>query len=1023
MGKYYWFRRSIGIIFLLFTFCLSGCSFPAISLGKAPPPSILVAITDPDNNEKFPVSGALSIRSEVVADDPIQKLELWADGILVEEYPVENRISRYLAHTWTWESGSLGKHSITVRTFTIEEDSAQSNVLNLVSIKDPGADALYVIQSFDTLDGIAKKYSTTLSQIMQANPQLNLTDPIPVGESIKIPLGAEITSILNPPPKQVANTNQPGLISFVNFPIQKNPLRLFAGSSGSPVIGTGVDGCSVSLFLETPASIATGYNIYRLNQGGLTFVKIASIPSGNTSNPAFLDQGLAKGQYQYYFAAYSSGLFAASSENPSNIVAPIVIDSKCAGDILSVESLLPDGKGLSQVYLYLNFNGKGWIRFPQNQFVFMDSTLPINIAEMALMIDPGLSGNVEVDGEGWGWRDGELVFLGGFKKSILASPTLASNSPSTLTQFYSTKLEVRGAPILDTKNYLWGIEKTIVKYDSYPFRWGTNTNADGGVWQVSSQPFPATPSLNPACLLLTDSIPAGTLQIPAQFKIDFTPLAPKPLSVSSSPKDVQNDQFVIPSFPPASPPYSPQTVFKDNEPPQFVQIPISFNPCTLSTTVNGITTYYVRVLPTNNEQLLPTPSNTTVVKYDPVSKEIKVEIKTAPNVTFYDVKIVEFNEIHVPDGAYTNCVKVKKNPFYPSISPVWGNAPPGSVVCPKPYQGAGSSALEDIGNFIKDAINYISKVYDELSDFVTELAAKLNPFCIQAEFVATAVGSGSEEVDKVCYMVASIAVTAAKMYVGIPPSLPNFEQLKTMGKDYLVELAADELEANNIPCPDECKKLIAKGVDYSLDQVSNSFKSPACVGEAEAHNNGFEPLCPPKGVEVEPDPKGQPAPPTVVIEVTRRLLTTAPNIPQPTSCYATISGTVTNNSYAGESHSFSFGQANFNWQGTELKGGLLAGGAPIPSLALGQSVKIPLKLDPTDYWLPGHYKWYKQWVNVPPYDDWNILYQGAALKLETSGTCLFTGYSSTNFPYVVGEEKSYGPLGEAYKQPCYPNCP
>lgn len=1024
MGRFHGLKNSVQIIVVLLSlFLVSGCTIIKSPLAKTPPTTILVAITDPGNHEKYPVSGAVSVRAEVVSDDPIQKLELWVDGLMVNEFAVNNTITRYLAHTWEWESGKLGEHTITVRAFTNLGESGQSNILNLTSIQDPGVVVLYTTQLFDTLEAIAEKYGTSVFQILQYNPQLSETQKLPAGELIRIPVEASILSDESLQDSKMAQTNQVGVVTLVNFPIRRNLFNFLAGNATSPVISASVEGCSVKINLDTPSPKATGYNIYRLNQGGESFSKVSSISASGISTPAHQDNGLAAGQYQYYLASYVSGLFAASSENPSNIVSVSVTDSTCTGGVVTVEELLPNALGLAEVYLYLSLNDLGWIRFPQDQFTFMKSTQSISFGEMVNMVAPGMTGDVTLRGEGWGWDGGGLIFLGTFEKSILASPALASMAPASLAEFYKTELDVRGTAILDTNNYTWAFEKTISKYEPYPFRWGTNTEADSGLWQVSTQPFDALPSINPACLVLTDIVPPGTLQAKKEFTINFSSLAPKPLEAT---KDQTNPSVgglvLFTGVPPVSPPYSPQASMGDPQNQPIINKPFTFDPCTPTVSPDGITTYYVRVLPMKNKQPLSSLSNTVVVKYNPEVVP-PITINYAPTVPFYEVKILGFTELNNPDINFAYCVKVVKNPFFNSGLIYWGKIAPGTVVCPEKYKGGNTTILEDIGSFIEDAINYISDLYQKLSDYVTELVEKLNPFCIQAQFIASAVGEGEKEVTQVCHMAAVIVVAAAKTYVGLPPSLPNYDQLTGMGEDYLVEMAADEMEANGIPCPEDCKKLLKQGIDYSLEQVKKSFKSNSCIGEEEAHANGFEPLCPPPGVETIPDPHGQPAPPTTQIRVTRLAGSTGANIPQPSSCYVTLSGSAKNDSYVGKTVNLYFGQSTFSWQGASIEGSLISGGMPIPSLAAGQSVEIPLVLQPVPFWLPGHFKWYQQWINVPVYDDWAYLYQGGKMSLTAGGSCTFPGLTNNNFSHVQGETKSFGPLGDAYLQTCYPYCP
>ena len=1019
-------NRSVKLILILLPLVLSSCYLRDISLVKTPPQNMIVSITDPANEDRFPVSGVLQIRAEVVSDEPIQKMELWVDGERIEELIPGSQILSYLAHTWSWSSGELGAHALIVRAYNKSGGSAQSNVLNITSIQDPGFVVMYTTVEGDTLEQIALLNESSVSLILIANPDLVADGPLPPDTLIRVPVGIDETSYHLPSTPKVAGKNwvSPAGIIPANFRLNFNESEWIAPFLAAPSVSAVVQGCKVTLNISDPGSNPTGYSIYRLNQGGQSFVKIASVSGSNSGNISYLDDGLAPGKYQYYAASYTSGLFAAKIETPSNIVNAVISQTSCTGETLTVVDLLPAAEIFNQVYLYLSVNGKNWSRFPQGEFIFMKPDQPVNLAEMAAMVAPDASGSLTLQGEGWGWINGELIYLETFKRTITTSPAAASKSPSVMNGYFSTVLEVRGTPIVDANAYNWITEIGFNKYSNQIFRWGTNTGADGGVWQVATSPFfDAKPSLNPACLVLTGSVFSGSLQTPTEFPIDFSPLAPEILKISNKPaSEVEIGKVWLSNLSPTSPPYSVQSVFKStkDQSVQFVVSPISFDPCNLSKNADGGRTYYIRVLPTKNKQLLPTPSNTVVFKYSSPPPPVKIDY--APTDIFYDIKIIEFTELNNPEYNFASCVKIVKNPYYPSTYPKWGTKAPGAIVCPASYKGGSNSLLEDIADFIEDTVNFISDLYNDLSDFVTMLVEKLNPFCYQAQFIAKAVGEGEKEVQQACHAVAVIAVTAAKTYVGLPPSLPNFDQLTSMGKDYVVELAVDELESNGIPCPQECKDLIEKGVDYSLEQVKAAVSSHSCVSEAEAHEKGQEPLCPPSGIVTVPDPRGVPVPPTAVIEVYRRPGSAAANILQPDSCMASLSGIASNNTYVGQTKTIWFGQVWFTWQGTALKDALLTANVPIPSLAPGKSVQIPVVLKPVPFWLPGHYAWYGKWQNVADSDDWHLLYKGANLALTAGGDCSFSGKYDP-FTNVAGETKYYGPLGDAYAIPCWPYCP
>jgi len=446
----------------------------------------------------------------------------------------------------------------------------------------------------------------------------------------------------------------------------------------------------------------------------------------------------------------------------------------------------------------------------------------------------------------------------------------------------------------------------------------------------------------------------------------------------------------------------------------------NFDPCAQNVSATGIVTYHIRIIPMRNGQATGKPSNTVTMIYDP-NGDLKITFPAPPplpNQIYYDVKILNFTGVHVPDVLYEHCVEIVENKIPAGGLNTLAYLKPGDKVCPKKFTGGNKN---DLLGAIEDAFNFISGLYNKLSDWATELVEKLNPLCIQAKLATSAIKVGEQEVKDACHYIAVIAVTAAKTYVGLPPSLPNFDQLTELGKENLVELAAQELENNGVPCPEACKDVIRKGIDYSLEQVKNNMTNSSCLGEQKAHENGIEPLCFPEGIITKPDPRGQPAPAVVEVQVTRRSNTTGTDFPEPKSCNVSINMYAKNNvinSYTSE--------AGFNWKGGTIEGNLLNGVGAFPSLQPGESTKIPIIMSPNSYWLPGHQQFAQKATKFEHYDDWYILYQGALATIDANGACKFEFTEGTGITdiSIQGDKLQVGPLGNAWKQTCQPyNCP
>jgi hypothetical protein len=160
----------------------------------------------------------------------------------------------------------------------------------------------------------------------------------------------------------------------------------------------------------------------------------------------------------------------------------------------------------------------------------------------------------------------------------------------------------------------------------------------------------------------------------------------------------------------------------------------------------------------------------------------------------------------------------------------------------------------------------------------------------------------------------------------------------------------------------------------------------------------------------------------VEVQVTRRTGTTGSDFPEPKSCNIGINAFATNSSHIGKKYATSTG---FDWVGTEIKGNLLGGSGAFPSLQPGASTNFLIILQPTAFWLPGHIEFVKMGWKPEPFDDWNLLYEGANAEIKANGHCKFefpegVGYSDIA---ITGDSKQVGPLGEAYHHFCYPNCP
>lgn len=1009
------FNSVVLVVLVILMFVIASCGIkPAAdvpSSGQKTKNRVIVSITDPLDNEAYPISAGLSIRGEAISDAGIERMELWVDGELYETYYSPERGLNLLVHYWDWSPKLPGYHSLLVRAYDGEEQSGFSNIIHIKGIKDPGYILITKAEENDTLNHIAERYGIQQAVLAESNRHIVSDAILDYGTEVIVPIGGS-PEIVYPTLAGKIFLRMDGWIKVAKSTIFKQQLVLKAPSL--MIVG---GECGATLHISDNAGSEAGFNVYRLDPGGVSFKKIITLPAiENNTALTFQDKNLY-GSYQYYVEAFDS-----LTSTKSELGSLTVIDSECAGTQLKIDSLAFIPVSVEDYYLYISINNAAWRRFPANEFTYLKRSDNLDFNQIISTLTPGLIGKITFKGEVWGMINDTASLLGTFDKSFDPQPAPAILNPASIGLNLTTKMEVRGVMDVSSAKYPWYIEKGI-GFQQEVFRFGTDTDAEYGIWQVTSAPMGSDVSFNPACLLLTGKANGvGNPSDPFEFGIDFSPLKPEieKFTIPSFENSVQETLIIFSPVSPEKLDYSSQQVVNQ---PQYDKGSFAFpgepiltklDPCSMNESPEGKITFYARIIPMKNEQAVGKPSNTVILEYDPQGQlKIKIPVIPLPTEPYYDLKIINFTGVHVPVGKYQYCVQIveNNNSIYPHK--------PGTVICPETFKGGNQDSLLDA---IESAFNFFTDIYNKLSDWVTKLVEQLNPLCIGANLATSAINTGQDEVKDACHYIAVIAVTAAKTYAGLPPTLPNFDQLTDLGKENLVDLAAQELESYGVPCPEDCKNVIRKGIDAGMEQVKNNMSNSSCVGEVEAHENGVEPLCVPPGVVTKPDPRGQPAPAVVEVQVTRRNGSTGTSFPDPTSCSVYVNVFAKNDSHIGESYGTS---AGFNWQGVAIEGNLMSGISPLANLAPGQSTKIPMIMSPIPYWLDGHQKFVKSGWKPEHYDDWGILYDGAMAKITASGFCSFDlpeGKGETNKSFA-GDNLGVGPLGNAWNQTCFPYCP
>jgi hypothetical protein len=197
-------------------------------------------------------------------------------------------------------------------------------------------------------------------------------------------------------------------------------------------------------------------------------------------------------------------------------------------------------------------------------------------------------------------------------------------------------------------------------------------------------------------------------------------------------------------------------------------------------------------------------------------------------------------------------------------------------------------------------------------------------------------------------MVAGMAVDAALVSFGIPPSLPNYAELFAAAKGDMVDAVYTMAVDAGVPCDGlaekACKDMMAQAldavVDYTEEEVSKAAKSQATSAGGQMYID--------KSIVVIPEPQGQLRSAIFAVTYTR---TTAKATGLPTACQTVASVSSTRMDYTW----WDF-KAGEQAHGDIVDAVLFVGANPNPvnlaALKPGESVTRVVVLDTPNIWFP-----------------------------------------------------------------------
>jgi LysM repeat protein len=726
-------------------------------------------------------------------------------------------------------------------------------------------------------------------------------------------------------------------------PPQPAPIANPPASSG-PGFGLQVNGCNVVLDITPRSNSATGYYVYRLDPGASTFKRIATLaPATNNAALHYTDSGVF-GEFEYYASAFNAGGEAASNISNASVNNPSCQSSYWKGQQWngSPVSLPPN---LDKVYFYSSVNSGPWTRTPADPQSFLQpkkGQLDLN-AEILKLFPTPVTSATNVVADVWGWSGSNLIYVGEFNETINPLLKVVGNFPPVNLPQPSKVTELQICTISACAGDIqpWGTQAQTPFYLNWDFEFTpAEQGVTGGVWQVSEAPYSNACDLHPIGLKSSGTI-VGTLKL-SYFQIDFSSLKPS----------------------------------------------------------NGkLPVFYIRIIPKGNGQVICSPSNTVTLTFvQDTSHPLNTPIPPVPGAPApFTAKIASISPYQYADQNYAHCVVVT-NVTAPSLFPYQV----GQELCPKAFKG-GSPSLIDQGNILATIWNYASSLWDLLSGIydgfksdIIKAACTTLPAQAHLNLPSLAVTACQEAVGG--------AVNAGLEYLGLPPSIPNSQQLVNIAKGDLVALVAQNFEdETGLPCDDSCQALLQQGMDKVIQAIQQSAaQATSCPNIDQAHAEGFEPLCLPSNIQTAPDPKGQVQPFVVNVQVTRNP-GVSDNDLKNVNCVLNVDVNGTNNYWVGKAPNL-FDKSGNPIPGQQLNGKLFYSlTQPFPRGTQNGTFAIPLQpysgVSPNWVWLyPGHDPWFDS-GGVLPYqrDDWIYLYNGAAATATVNGSCSWTNLQPSQY--------------------------
>jgi hypothetical protein len=246
-------------------------------------------------------------------------------------------------------------------------------------------------------------------------------------------------------------------------------------------------------------------------------------------------------------------------------------------------------------------------------------------------------------------------------------------------------------------------------------------------------------------------------------------------------------------------------------------------------------TYYIRIVPLGGRQFpFEEPTNTIMAKWDetlwsyshpkppctPVSHESDYVIT---NIGYTPAHFPERNCTYSNDAENIDCKScvvvatikdVQVNEQYKKFG-IGVNI--GDIQCPaKKKESWYEKVIGSAASFATNTVNGASNLYNDAKNYAKDKFKEFNCNASGAMKIVNPVTLVQEAAGpEVCNALSGAAFDIGMAAMGIPPSIPNMDDLTNMGVDYALKLA---IEQAGVDCDGLCQDLIKKGITEAVKQ-------------------------------------------------------------------------------------------------------------------------------------------------------------------------------------------------------------